>query len=95
MYVAQYFIITVCLLARSNVVIFKPHSGFYLWGGGGGGPGYGSPLSRKVPPKIKLCRLNFCEGVQGHVQLQQTDLWTVFRNNLSGVKQPYLSPSEA
>ena len=30
-----------------------------------------------------------------HAQLQQTDLWTVFRNSLSGVKQSHLSPYEA
>ena len=36
----------------------------FIWGGGGGGGTLGMvpPLSRKVPPKIKICRLNFCEG---------------------------------
>ena len=29
-----------------------------------------------------------------HAQLQQTNLWTVFRNSLSSVKQPHF-PSEA
>ena len=30
-----------------------------------------------------------------HAQLQQTDLCTVFRSSLNGIKQPHLSPSEA
>ena len=44
----------------------------FIWGGGAG---YGSPPKQKgSTPKIKLCRLNFCEGILGYAQLQQTDL---------------------
>ena len=39
--------------------------------------------------------LKFYPSYNTHAQLQQTDLWTVFRNSLSGVKQPHLSSSEA
>ena len=54
-------------------------AGFLLEVGGTGGI---SPL--KLYPSYNT-----------HAQLQQTDLWTVFRSSLSGVKQPHLSPSEA
>ena len=51
---------------------------FLLEGGGTGG----------------ISPLKFYPSNNTHAQLQQTDLWTVFRNSLRGVKQPHLSPSE-